>query len=404
MKAIQKVVILGGGTMGADLAALMLQRRKPVIVKEVSQALAERVKTNLERRIDGWKQSGRISDSDVQTMKELLAVTDNYRDLQDEGLLVIEAVPENMELKQRIFAELEENLPQDAIFASNTSSLPITLLAASMKDTSRLLGLHFFNPPTKMPLVEVILSRYSSTEAVESVERFAKKTLQKTTIRVKDCPGFLVNRLLLPYLNEAAMLLTETDLTPEAIDAEAKKFGWPMGPFVLMDFLGIDVCAEVAKFMHVSYGERAEPAPLLKTLVKLNRFGAKTGNIGFYGGKPLIDILNDEYPKRNEKSIVAADGFNRMMLGMVNEAFHCLGEGVSSAQDIDTGSMLGIGFPMTYGGVLHWSENEKGLAEIADALLTLSTSCGSRFLPAERLVHCVTEREKIFEKTEEEGW
>ena len=404
MRAIQKVVIIGGGTMGADLAALMLQRRKSVVVKEVSKELAERVKNNLYRRMDGWKQGGRISDSDVQTMKELLAVTDNYQDLQDEGLLVIEAVPENIELKQRIFAELEEKLPQDAIFSSNTSSLPITLLAANMKDTSRLIGLHFFNPPTKMPLVEVISSRYSSDEVVESVERFAKKTLQKTTIRVKDCPGFLVNRLLLPYLNEAAMLLTETDITPEAIDAESKKFGWPMGPFVLMDFLGIDVCAEVAKFMHVSYGERAEPAPLLNTLVKLNRFGAKTGNVGFYGGEPLINILNQEFPHRNQKTITAKDSFNRMMMGMVNEAFHCLGEGVSSAQDIDTGSMLGIGFPMTYDGVLHWAENEKGLAEIADALLTLSTSCGSRFLPVEYLVNCVIERKKIFEKTEENEW
>lgn len=403
MKAIQKVVILGGGTMGADLAALMLQRRKLVVVKEVSKELAEKVKNNLYRRMDGWKQSGRISDSDTQTMKELLAVTDNYCDLQDEGLLVIEAVPENMELKQRIFVELEENLPQDAIFVSNTSSLPITQLAMNMKDKSRLLGLHFFNPPTKMPLVEIILSRYSSDEVVESVERFTKKTLQKTTIRVKDCPGFLVNRLLLPYLNEAVMLLTETDLTPEAIDAEAKKFGWPMGPFVLMDFLGIDVCAEVAKFMHVSYGERAEPAPLLKTLVKLNRLGVKTGNVGFYGGAPLLNILDAEFPKRSGRSMTAAEGFQRMMMGMVNEAFHCLGEGVSSAQDIDTGSMLGIGFPMTYGGVLHWTEGQ-GLVKIISSLTDMMLSCGERFEPAHCLINYVTDKKRIFEKTEENEW
>jgi len=403
MKAIQKVVIVGGGTMGADLAALILQRRKPVVVKEISKELADKVKENLCVRIDGWKQKGRISDSDAQTMKELLAVADNYTDLQNEGLLVIEAVPENMELKRRIFSELEQNLPQDAILASNTSSLPITQLAANMKDKSRLIGLHFFNPPTKMPLVEVILSQHSSGEAVESAERFVKKTLQKTSIRVQDCPGFLVNRLLLPYLNEAARLLTETSLNLEEIDAEAKKFGWPMGPFVLMDFLGIDVCAEVAKFMHKSYGDRAEPAPVLETLVRLSRFGKKTCNVGFYGGEPLVNILNREFPSRNKKTITAEEGFTRMMMGMVNEAFHCLGEKVSSAQDIDTGSLLGIGFPMTYGGILHWAENQ-GLIEIVSSLTNLMTSCGSRFEPALYLVDCVIDRKKIFEKIEDNEW
>ena len=396
MRAIKKVAVIGGGTMGADLAALMLQKRKAVIVKEVNKELADKVKDRLNQRIESWKQKGRIGEMDAETMKLLLTVTDNFQDLQEEGLLVIEAVPEKIELKQQIFAELEQNLPKDAMLASNTSSLPITLLTELMQDKNRLVGMHFFNPPTKMPLVEIILSKYSSEETVSSVENFAKRTLQKKTIRVKDCAGFLVNRLLLPYLNEAARLLTESALTPEEIDEEAKKFGWPMGPFVLMDFLGIDVCAEVAKFMETSYGPRAEPAPILSVLVKLKRFGQKSGGVGFYGGESLMEILNGEFPERGKKTVSAEEGFRRMMLGMVNEAFHCLEENVSSAEDIETGSLYGIGFPMAREGVLHWAEKEN-LLKIIESLTDCALRCGSRFEPASYLAKCVIEGKTIFE-------
>lgn len=353
-KPIFKIVIIGGGAMGADLAALMARQNLPVVIKELNLELAKRAKEKVCQRIDGWVQKGKISQSEADFKKSLVSVTDNYGDLQEKGLLVIEAVPEKLELKQQIFSELELSLPIDAILASNTSSLPIRLLAAKMEDRSRLVGLHFFNPPTKMPLVEVIPSKYTSEETVLTVEDFVKTTLQKVPIRVKDRPGFLVNVLLAAYLKPVIAALEENIVSLEAIDKEATEFGWPLGPYLLMDMLGLDVCQEVTKVLNAAYGERFGSSRILALLVEKNRLGQKSG-AGFYsyneGLESLETILEKEFP--NRQSAEAKTIFGKMMTSFIEEAKIAFQNGVASKEDIEAGCVYGLGFPPHKSGPLH---------------------------------------------------
>lgn len=363
MKSIYKVAIIGGGTMGADLAALMARQDMPVVVKELNDDLAQRFKERFDQRVDGWLEKGKINDSRADQLKMLCAATSSLNGLA--GIdLVIEAVPENLGLKQSLLSELSEILPQ-AILTSNTSSLPILLLSLKVKNPERMAGMHFFNPPTKMPLVELISSTITSPTTIESLELFATETLGKKPIRVKDRPGFLVNVLLGAYLAPAIRALEEADVRLEAIDQEARSFGWPMGPFTLLDMMGVDLADEVMNILFNAYGKRFAPSVLVKHLVSIGRLGHKKG-AGFYGGiESLAAILKREFPARVEGN--SRKIFEKMMCGMVNEAAIALQDNVASANDIETGCLFGLGFPQGKGGILHYAD-EIGLPGIVDVL------------------------------------
>lgn len=363
MKSIYKVAIIGGGTMGADLAALMARQDMPVVVKELNDDLAQRFKERFDQRVDGWLEKGKINDSRAEQLKMLCTATSSLDDLAGADL-VIEAVPENLELKQNLLSELSEILPQ-AILTSNTSSLPISLLSLKVKNPERMAGMHFFNPPTKMPLVELISSTVTSPATIESLELFVTETLGKKPIRVKDRPGFLVNVLLGAYLAPAIRALEETDVSLEAIDQEARKFHLPMGPFTLMDMMGIDLVQEVMKIFFEAYGYRFMPSVLVNKLVSLGRFGNKSGS-GFYGGsESMADILRREFPARPEGNAVKT--FRKMLANMVNEAAIALQDNVASVNDIETGCLFGLGFPQSVGGILHYADGV-GISKIVDML------------------------------------
>lgn len=349
--------------MGADLAALVARQGMPVVVKEVNDELAEQLQKKLSQRIDGWLVKGKIDQARVEQLKMLCRTTSRYEDLSDADL-VIEAVPENLELKQNIFEKLDEMLPE-AILASNTSSLPITSLAARVKNPERLAGMHFFNPPTRMPLVELVASNFTSSDTMETLDIFAAETLSKKPIRVKDRPGFLVNVLLGAYLSPAIKALEQSKITPEEMDREAKMFGWPMGPFVLLDLMGIDLAKEVMAILFKAYGERFTLSPLVKILADLGRFGQKTGK-GFYGGsEPLASILTRSFPNRGNGD--AKDIFAKMMSSMINESAIALEQRIATANDIETGCLFGLGFPQSKGGPLHYAD-EFGLAKVVEIL------------------------------------
>lgn len=405
MKGIFKVAVIGGGAMGQGIALLISQKGIPVVIKEINSDLAEKSKQKIFEKIDKAVERGKIMVDQAEMAKGLISVTANYDDIKDVDL-IIEAVFENMEVKKTVFQEADKILPADVIFATNTSSLSITEMASVTNRKDKVLGVHFFNPPVSMPLVELINGQETSVETMDILEDFCKNSLGKIPIRVKECPGFLVNRLLLPYLNEAVLLLSETTLTVEEIDNKAREFGWPMGPFFLMDYLGIDVCVEVAKILYAGYGERAKPAPLMEILVKLGRYGNKTG-AGFYindetkGFENLEEILKREFPNRQNLEIEEA--YRRMMLGMINEAFLCLEENIASADDIEKGCLYGIGFPFTIGGPLHWAESQ-GLDKILADLKRFEQQYGIRFKPAKLLEEYVASNKKIFETKEEDNW
>jgi len=305
---------------------------------------------------------------------------DSFTDID----LVIEAVPEKLALKQQIFTELDRRLPESSIIASNTSSLSISALGGATKRPHKVIGMHFFYPAHIMKLVEVIPGLDTSEETFADVFAFAE-TLRKLPVRVNECPGFLVNRILMPYLNEAAFCVEQGASTARAIDEAMAAFGFPMGPFTLVDNLGFDVCREVVNILVDAYGSRMQPAKVWEQLYSLKRYGAKSG-AGFYlygdrAGQPdpeldkALAALKAQYKGPSEFSV------NRLILPMINEAIRCLEEHVCTAADVDLAVIAGLGFPQSKGGILHYAD-EIGLGTVLSELERLTKTFGERFWPS----------------------
>ena len=351
----------------------------PVLLKDVDQARVDKgldtVRKIYQRRVD----RGKMTQDELE--KKLTLVTgvttfDSFKDVD----LVIEAVPEKLDLKRQIFAELDRTVPESAILASNTSSLSISALSQATKRPHKVVGMHFFYPAHIMKLVEVIPGLDTSEETVGDIVGFAE-SLRKLPVRVNECAGFLVNRILMPYLNEAAFCVQEGAAEPRAIDEAAVQFGFPMGPFTLVDKLGFDVCREVVNILLDAYGSRMAPAAIWEKLHALKRFGTKSG-AGFYlygdrAGQPDPDLDNvlADLRKTNKNTQFS---INRIVLPMVNEAIRCLEEHVCTAADVDLSVIAGLGFPQSKGGILHYAD-EIGLDTVLAELerLTKESANGS---------------------------
>jgi len=403
-RIIRKVAVIGGGTMGSGIGQHIAQKSISVVVKEANNERAQACKDRIFRQLDKVVKLGYITLPEAEGTKARFSTTNSYGDIKDADL-VIEAVFEDIKAKKSVFEELNSLFPEDVIFTTNSSSLSITEIASVTNRPDRFIGTHFFNPPVKAPLVELVKGDKTSDETFTAVNRFVQTILGKTPILVKGCPGYLVNRLLLPYLNEATLLLTETKLTVKQIDTKAGSFGWPMGPFKLLDYVGIDISANVARILCEGYGERANPAPLMYRLVELNRIGDKVG-AGFYSKMDSIEdiqkTIDREYPNRSELDV--EEGFKRMMAGLCNEALMCLEEGIASANVIETGATLGIMFPMALEGPLHYAQEKYGFANLLADLQRFEGEYGMRFKPTTLLERLVSQNKKIFEKAEEEEW
>ena len=406
VRTIQKVAVIGGGTMGSGIGQHIAQKGISVVIKEVNDERARGCKDLIFSRLDKAARIGIVSLSDAENAKDHFSTASSYDEIKDADL-VIEAIFEDMNEKKVVFGELNLLFPEDVIFTTNSSSLSITEIASVTNRPERFIGTHFFNPAFTAPLVELVRGEKTSDETFTAVRRFMETVLGKTPILVKGCPGYLVNRLLLPYLNEAVRLLIETKLTVRQIDAEADRFGWPMGPFKLLDFVGIDIAANVAEILSRGYGERAKSALLLYRLVELGRIGNKVG-AGFYVGsnatglEDIQVIINREFP--NRKDIDIEEGFKRMMAGLCNEALMCFDEEIAPANVIETGATLGIMFPMALEGPLHYAQDKYGFANLLADLQRFEREYGMRFKPAKLLEQLVAEDLKIFKEEEEEEW
>ena len=301
--------------------------------------------------------------------------------------LVIEAVVENLEVKRQVLGEFQAQAKTDAIFASNTSTLPITDIAAMASRPENVVGMHFFNPVDRMPLVEVIRGAKTSDAAMATVASFARK-LGTTVVYCNDGPGFIVNRILGPYMNEAGFVLQEGN-TIESIDAAMVGFGMPMGPMALLDEVGIDVAAKVAKILGAAFGDRLDPSTVVDKLYADGRHGKKNGK-GLYlykEGKRLgpdasvYAVLGIHSPHPAH----ATEVVERMVLAMVNEAAVILDEKiVASAAELDLAMIMGTGFPPFRGGLLRYADS-LGLAHIVARLDELAPRLGKRFVPTEPL-------------------
>ncbi len=361
---IQKVGVVGAGIMGGGIAQLVSQKEVPVRVKDLNEkalsgALKEAMgiyKSALKRR--------KIKKHEVEKKMNLISVGLNNSGLKNCGIL-IEAVVEDLGIKQKVFKELDALTDKNVILASNTSSLPVTQMAQVCSHPERVIGLHFFNPVNRMPLVEVIRAQQSSEETIERTVQFARR-LGKTVILTEDRPGFLVNRLLLPYLNEAAYLL-EQGLSPEKIDAIAEKFGMPMGPIELVDQVGIDVGYKVAHILQEAFGERMKVAKILEDVKAKGLLGKKSGK-GFYLYQGKKKVTNPEVKIGSGSRVSDEDALKRMIYIMINEAARCLEEKViDSAGTVDIGMIMGTGFPPFRGGLLRYADSV-GIANIVKDL------------------------------------
>ena len=393
-RRIERAAVLGAGVMGGRIAWFFARQGVPVVVKDIAwEPVCKGFETahSIFRELEA-KRRGSPRETSLG-MNRLSGAVD-YKSVGSPDL-VIEAVVENLAVKKKVLAEVEEHVRADTLLASNTSSLSITEMASALRSPERFVGMHFFNPPNRMPLVEVVPGARTSPHAVAEAVR-AALFLGKTPVVVRDCPGFLVNRLLMPYLNECVRLIEEgSDFA--AVDRLFLEFGMPMGPFTLLDEIGIDVAREVGRVLSAAYGNRMEASAIIESLAgRPDLLGKKTGR-GFYlheGGKRVPNPEMRRLISERRNAAVHGDrgdrreapgpdeARDRPLLAMVNEAARALQEGVvASAQEADLALILGTGFPPFRGGLLRWADS-RGIASVHRILGELAASRGARFTPA----------------------
>ena len=385
---VNKAGVLGGGLMGGGIAFVTSTKAGvPVRIKDVrAEGIANAMKYSYD--ILNKKVKKRfIRNSEMQKQLSLLTGTLDYSGYKDIDI-VVEAVFEDLDLKQKMVADIEENCKETTIFASNTSSIPITQIAAKAKRPENVIGLHYFSPVDKMPLAEVIAHEKTSDEVISSTVEFAKKQ-GKTPVVVKDGAGFYVNRILAPYMNEAANLILDGEPI-EHIDKSLVKFGFPVGPVKLLDEVGIDVGTKIIPFLVEAFGERFTAPSAFDKVLADGRKGKKNKK-GFYdyeGKKPGKEVDESIYEllslspssKLSEKEVA-----ERCVLMMLNEAARCLDEGViRNARDGDIGAIFGIGFPPFLGGPFRYMDT-LGIKHVVSRLHHYSTAVGDKFEPADVL-------------------
>lgn len=371
--------VIGAGVMGAGIASILAASEIPVTLKDTAEAALTKARAQVRGFADSLSYLS-------PTERNLLVSRVNCTS-QDPPIgvgIIIEAIVENMAVKKKVLSELASKIGDEAIIASNTSSLSISEMGKEISNPGRVIGMHFFNPVPKMPLVEIIMGEKTSDKTIAIVAGLAVK-LGKFPIVVKDVPGFLVNRILTPYLNEAAFLIQE-GYKIEDIDRAATDFGLPMGPVRLLDEVGLDVASHVSEIMVKGYGARMEAPALAAKLAATGALGKKSG-VGFYDfstKKPRRDLYSVlALPKEKQGSSEIQD---RLILSLLNEAILCLDEGVAgapgaeAAKQIDLGSVMGFGFPPFKGGILYWAQ-KTGLGKLLEKTTELEKKYGARFKP-----------------------
>jgi 3-hydroxyacyl-CoA dehydrogenase/enoyl-CoA hydratase/3-hydroxybutyryl-CoA epimerase len=386
---LQRAMVVGGGVMGAGIAGLLAQKGVKVRLCDVDPNALVKAKQRLQQELSSRVQRRRMEPHEATAVQDRLAASTEWGSLQQTDLW-LEAVVEDLAVKHKLMAEaVKRGLRPDAVIATNTSSLSIERMAAELPSPERVVGIHFFNPPDKMPLIEVVRGPRTGDRALGAACRLAVR-LGKYPIVVKDSPGFLVNRCLAPYVNEAARLLFE-GCEPEAVDQVMLDFGMPMGPVRLCDEIGYDVAAKVSEVLAAAFGDRMQPQPLFAAMVAARALGKKSGG-GIYGpdGKgrgPGRKVLEELQSRRRSptRTPPPVEVMQRLLYPMINESYRCLDEAVvRSPEDLDLGLVMGIGFPPFTGGLTRFAVAE-GLKNVVAALDDLARRVDPSFAPADCL-------------------
>ena len=374
LEDINTIAVLGAGNMGHGIAEVAALAGFDVNLRDIKEEFVQNGYEGIEWSLGKLAENDQISEADADAALDRVTPLVDFEEAVSDADFVIEAVPEKMEIKKDVYGELEEYAPDHTIFATNTSSLSITELSEVTERPEQFCGMHFFNPPVRMQLVEVITGAHTNEDVLDVTEELAEE-MGKSPVRVrKDSPGFIVNRVLVPLMNEAAWIVESGDGTIEEVDSATKfDMGLPMGSFELADQVGIDVGYHVLEYMHEVLGDAYEPCPLLAEKVEEGNLGKKTGT-GFYdyedGG---VDIPTDA---GNEDVIL------RLQAVMANEVAKLVGNDVAPAGEIDEAVMLGAGFPE---GPARMAD-DAGLSTLLETLESLHEETGSeRYEPADYL-------------------
>lgn len=373
---VENAAVVGAGAMGAGIALMLAQKGIWTRLKDLQPEFLAKGMTTARKLIATDVKRKKLTPLQASDALDRLRPTTDDSGFRQVDL-VLEAVLESLPIKQQVFRELAGVTSSRTVLATNTSSLLVRDIAEGIPHPERIVGLHFFNPPHQMPLVEIIRTEQSSPAAIATAFALTQR-LGKTAVIVKDCPGFLVNRLLAPYMNEAGWLLLEVS-DPMEIDRAAVAFGLPMGPLELTDLVGLNVAQHVAANMHAAYGERMIPAPLWAALSELSRTdptAAKSLLTGKGPRKNLNSVVRKAITQVKQSGTISIPGgtptreeiTQRLIYPIINEAARCLDEGiVSKPEEIDLAMIFGTGFAPFRGGPMRFAETV-GLNKIVEAL------------------------------------
>jgi 3-hydroxyacyl-CoA dehydrogenase/enoyl-CoA hydratase/3-hydroxybutyryl-CoA epimerase len=394
-RAVDNLGVVGAGFMGAAIAELGAVAGLPVRVRDVKPEAVAKGLATIRRLVDGGVARRRFTRYEGRDIVQRVSGTADYAGFGRVDL-VIEAVFEDLEVKRRVLADLEAVMRDDAVIASNTSALPIRDIASAATHPERIVGMHFFSPAERMPLLEVVRPTAADNVAVATAVSLGVR-MGKTVIVVADAPGFYTTRVLGVMMNEAALLLAE-GARMEDVDRAMTRFGFPVGPFVLFDEVGLEVAQHAGESVARAFGDRIPAAAVVPALVQ-SGYSGKRGGAGFYAW-PKASRLPRPLPRPGRKPNGAVAGLlgspaprmfteqemqDRLALLFVNEALRCLEEGViQSPTDGDLGAVLGLGFPPFHGGPFHFAD-ALGTRALADKLRRLADQHGPRYAPAEIL-------------------
>jgi len=396
---VTHAAVLGAGVMGGGIAQLFAERGVTVRVKDIN---TKAIGAGLKEAWDIFNKrakKGVLTTIQARDGFDRITGTTDYSGFKKADVAV-EAVVENMEVKKTVLRDFETVAGESAVYASNTSSLSITEIATASNRPEKVVGMHFFNPVDKMPLVEIVRGGKTSEETVAAIATLSRK-LGKLPVVVNDGPGFLVNRILMPYLGEAVALLEEGGKIDE-IDRALLQFGMPMGAFILLDEIGIDIAQKVSEILYQGLGARVKPSPLLGALYKEGYYGKKNGS-GFYqyqGRKrgesdSSIYSMTPAGPGSKEK-ISAEEIIDRTVLLMIKEAALCLEEKTIDRPDLlDAALIFGIGFPPFRGGLLRYAD-KLGAKTIVEKLEGYAKKYGERFAPPASLVEMAKSGKRFY--------
>jgi 3-hydroxyacyl-CoA dehydrogenase/enoyl-CoA hydratase/3-hydroxybutyryl-CoA epimerase/3-hydroxyacyl-CoA dehydrogenase/enoyl-CoA hydratase/3-hydroxybutyryl-CoA epimerase/enoyl-CoA isomerase len=386
-RPVERAGVVGAGLMGAGIAGAHIRRGIPVAMTDTNPQAVEKGAASIAKVMQSRIEIKRMTGEEMVAALGRLSTTTLLTPLADRDL-VIEAVIENEKIKVQLYKELQALLKPDVILASNTSTISITRMAQAVARPENFAGMHFFNPVDRMQLVEVIRGEKTSDQTVVTLVALAKR-IGKTPIVVRDCPGFLVNRILLPYMNEALVMLEE-GAAPRDIDKAAFAFGMPMGPITLHDVVGLDTALYAGRVVITAFADRAVKTRILDELVAAGRLGQKSAaGIFSYakGSRGQDDPAFEAILKRcrtGQRTFTAEEITDRLFLPMLTEASRVLSEGiVREPGDVDMGLILGIGFPAFRGGILRWADT-LGLGQVLKKLQKYE-GLGPRFQPTEQM-------------------